>query len=97
MAMETAIGFSIAIKLMSRSFEDLSNGIVRASLRDNDLVELLTVDELAGLLKVPKSWIYEHTRRKGSERLPHFKFGKYLRFDIHSEEFNAWLNRNFRN
>ena len=42
--------------------------------------ELLTVDELASLLKVPKSWIYEHTRKRGADRLPHIKLGKYLRF-----------------
>ena len=48
------------------------------------LDELLTVDEVAALLKVPRSWVYEHTRSRGttrSERLPHVKLGKYLRFD----------------
>ncbi len=39
--------------------------------------ELLTLDEAATLLKVPKSWIYERTR-KGA--IPHLKLGKYLRF-----------------
>jgi excisionase family DNA binding protein len=42
--------------------------------------ELLTVDEIAALLRVPKSWIYCHTRKRGIERLPHIKVGKYLRF-----------------
>jgi excisionase family DNA binding protein len=49
-----------------------------------DLEELLTVDEVAALLKVSKSWIYEHTRARDmprSERLPHVKLGKYVRFD----------------
>lgn len=32
---------------------------------------LLTVDEVASLLKVPKSWIYAHTRKRVGERLPH--------------------------
>ena len=39
--------------------------------------ELLTLDEVAAFLKVPKSWIYERTRRK---LIPHVKLGKYLRF-----------------
>ena len=39
--------------------------------------ELLTLDEVAALLKLPKSWIYERTRRK---LIPHVKLGKYLRF-----------------
>ena len=49
-----------------------------------DLHELLTVEDVATLLKVSKSWVYEHTRSRGiprSERLPHIKIGKYVRFD----------------
>ncbi len=48
------------------------------------LYELLTVDEVASLLKVSKSWVYEHTRARGiphGDRLPHVKIGKYVRFD----------------
>ena len=41
---------------------------------------LLTVHEVAELLRVPVSWVYERTRRRGMERLPHLKIGKYLRF-----------------
>ena len=51
----------------------------------DDLQELLTVEEVAALLKVSKSWVYEHTRSRGmprSERLPHIKVGKYVRFEI---------------
>jgi excisionase family DNA binding protein len=44
------------------------------------LDELLTVEEVASLLKVPKSWIYEPTRKRHGDRLPHVKLGKYLRF-----------------
>jgi excisionase family DNA binding protein len=48
------------------------------------LDELLTVDEVAALLKVSRSWVYERTRARhsqASERLPHIKIGKYVRFD----------------
>ena len=41
--------------------------------------ELLTIEEAAAFLKVPKSWIYERTR-KGT--IPHVKLGKYLRFPV---------------
>ncbi len=54
------------------------------STNDVDLHELLTVDEVAALLKVPRSWVYEHTRSRGkarAERLPYIKIGKYKRFD----------------
>ena len=43
-------------------------------------IELLTVEEVAELLKVPTSWVYEQTRRRGLERIPGFRLGKYWRF-----------------
>jgi excisionase family DNA binding protein len=54
---------------------------------DGDLHELLTVEEVATLLKVSRSWVYEHTRSRGAartERLPYIKIGKYKRFDPRS-------------
>ena len=51
---------------------------------DDALDELLTVDDVAALLKVSKGWVYEHIRSRGkprSERLPHIKVGKYIRFE----------------
>ena len=42
--------------------------------------ELLTVSEVAAALKVPVSWVNERTRLAGTDRIPHFKLGKYLRF-----------------
>ena len=50
----------------------------------NDLHELLTVDDVASLLKVSRSWVYEHTRSRGTartDRLPYIKIGKYKRFE----------------
>jgi excisionase family DNA binding protein len=49
--------------------------------REPDPFELLTVGEVAKLLKVPKSWVYERTRRRGVSRLPFVKLGKYVRFE----------------
>ena len=66
----------------------------RDTVNDRDLQELLTVEEVAALLKVSKSWVYEHTRSRGiprSERLPHLKLGKYVRFE--AEAVRAFLNR----
>lgn len=42
--------------------------------------ELLTVQEVAAILRVPVSWVYEHVRPERTDRLPHLKVGKYLRF-----------------
>jgi hypothetical protein len=59
-----------------------------------DLIELMTVADVAALLKVSRSWVYEHTRLRGkprSDRLPHLKLGKYVRFDPHV--VRAFLDR----
>ena len=42
---------------------------------------LITIEELATILNVPKSWIYQRTRL-GTQHFPHIKLGKYLRFEI---------------
>ncbi len=42
--------------------------------------ELLTVNEVASLFRVPTSWVYERCREGASNPLPHLKLGKYLRF-----------------
>ena len=50
----------------------------------DELHELLTVEDVAALLKVSPSWVYEHTRVRRtsrSERLPFIKIGKYTRFE----------------
>ena len=46
--------------------------------------KLVTVTEVAEMLSVPVSWIYDHTRARGLQRIPHVKLGKYLRFDVHA-------------
>ena len=46
--------------------------------------ELLTVEDVAALFRVPKSWVYERTRRRGADRLPFIKLGKYVRFEEQS-------------
>lgn len=42
--------------------------------------KLLSVKELSSVLNVPRSWIYDRTRRGGPDSIPHYKIGKYLRF-----------------
>lgn len=54
-------------------------------------IELLTVEDVAALLKVPPSWVYERTRRRGVERIPGFRLGKYWRF--REGDVVAWLER----
>jgi len=46
--------------------------------------ELMTVEDLAALLNVTPSWVYEH-----KDEIPHIKLGKYLRFP--KAEIDRWI------
>jgi excisionase family DNA binding protein len=52
---------------------------------------LLTVEEVAALLQVPLSWVYDRTRKRGVERIPGFRLGKYWRF--REGDIIAWIER----
>jgi excisionase family DNA binding protein len=52
---------------------------------------LLTVTDVATLLRVPVSWVYEHTRRGAPDALPAIKVGKYVRF--HTADVRAYIER----
>ncbi len=54
---------------------------------------ILTVTEVAALLKVPLSWIYDHCRIPNG--LPYMKLGKYLRF--RESDVRVWLTQQQRN
>jgi predicted DNA-binding transcriptional regulator AlpA len=56
----------------------VSNEFAAGSPRPAD--EILTVGEVAELLKVRVTWVYEHSRPRCRQPLPSFKMGKYLRF-----------------
>ena len=53
--------------------------------------DLMTVDEVAALLKVPKSWVYDRSRLQGRDQIPHLKLGKYLRFE--ESAIREWLRK----
>ena len=52
---------------------------------------LLSVEEVAELLQVPVSWVYDRTRSRGVNRIPGFRLGKYWRF--READVLAWLER----
>ena len=56
--------------------------------------DLLTVKEVAAMLRVPNSWIYGHTSGEG-ERIPFLKVGRHLRF--RRSEIEQWLQSRSRN
>jgi excisionase family DNA binding protein len=53
--------------------------------------DILTVDELAESLRVPKSWVYSRTRETGPDAMPKIVVGKYRRFVL--DDVLDWLNR----
>ncbi len=53
--------------------------------------DLLTIKEVAELLRVPVSWVYGRTRRRSTDRIPGFRIGKYWRFQ--ESEVLAWVER----
>jgi excisionase family DNA binding protein len=53
------------------------------------MAELIDVKELARRWGVPASFIYDRTCKNGPEKLPHYKIGKYVRFDF--PKVQAWL------
>ena len=54
--------------------------------------ELLTIDELALLLRVKRSWLYDKTRAARRTGFPVIRVGKYLRFE--TKKVMEWLGRN---
>ena len=58
------------------------------TMQPSDLDDLLTVEEVAAYLKVPKSWVYERTRFRA---IPVRKIGRHCR--IPREEFLEWVNQ----
>jgi excisionase family DNA binding protein len=56
---------------------------------------LLTVRDVARMLRVPISWVYDHTRPGCRDPLPYLKLGKYVRFQ--ATEIQAYLEDMSRN
>ena len=55
--------------------------------------ELLTIQEMAQLLKVKPSWIYFRTMQTGANAIPRLKLGKYLRFNPGA--VMEWIEANY--
>jgi len=51
--------------------------------------DILTPDELADRMKTSRGWVFEMTRKRQRNPIPHYKVGKYLRF--HWPDVCAWM------
>ena len=60
-------------------------------MEKQEIKTILTVPEVARILKISKRTIYNQTSRKAKKKFPikHFRVGKSIRFDI--EDLNKYL------
>jgi excisionase family DNA binding protein len=47
----------------------------------NQIDDLMTVEEVASLLKVKVSWVYDRISDSHGHPLPHVRLGRYIRFE----------------
>jgi excisionase family DNA binding protein len=78
---------TVAAKSGSQWDEDLANKLTGAVSNN----ALLTVEDVAEMLQVPPSWVYEHTRQRSTDRIPAFRLGLYWRFRV--SDVLAWIER----
>ena len=51
----------------------------------------LTLNEMAEVLKIHKSWLYSRTRETGPGSIPRVKVGKYIRFRL--ADVMNWIDK----
>ena len=52
---------------------------IQAAKNGHSTAELLTPEELAAKLRVPRTWVYEQSRQG---KIPTHRIGRYIRFDL---------------
>jgi excisionase family DNA binding protein len=54
----------------------------------------LDIDQVADMMRVPKSFIYRRTAKGHDDPIPNYRLGRHLRFKL--EDVEAWIE-NHRN
>jgi len=67
----------------------------QASTGGNGTSRLLSVDDVASLLNVPRKWVYRRVGLKPPDGIPYLKVGKYLRF--RESDLSKYIERLRRN
>lgn len=56
----------------------------------------LTIDDLTKILNLPRSFVYDHSRRGAKDPIQGaFRFGKHLRFK--KDEVEKWIEKHRKN
>jgi hypothetical protein len=60
--------------------------------------EIIDSPELAKRWRVPESWVRSQTRERTprDQQIPHYRFGRYVRFRWNSPELQTWLDKHLR-
>ena len=66
--------------------EELSGGKAVGPAREG---KFLSVDKLAEILDVPRSWVYSRLSRRDGKQIPHVRVGKYRKFLL--SEVLTWM------
>lgn len=79
------------IELDDKDIERVANKVLEVLKGQllNSHPALLSPEELAAHLNIPKSWIYDRTR---DNTMPYVKIGKYVRFSL--PDVLNWLKTN---
>jgi hypothetical protein len=75
------------VRSVSQQLEPAQDRGVRAPC------ELIDSKELATRWRVPESWIRDAVRSRAADKIPHVRFGKYIRFEWNCPDLNTWLAR----
>ncbi len=51
----------------------------------------LNIEQVAGIMGVPKSFIYRRTARGHDDPIPHYRLGGHLRFKL--DDVEEWIER----
>lgn len=55
--------------------------------------ELVTINEMAEILKVKPSWLYSRTMQTGEGAIPRINVGKYIRFN--PDDVMTWIEKQY--
>ena len=69
----------LAVTLSVGELRELIRGEVQEAIGRNGNGQLLTPEQLAEQLKVPRSWVYERSRQG---KIPTHRIGRYIRFSL---------------
>lgn len=56
--------------------------------------KLVTINEMAEILKVKPSWLYFRTMQTGEDAIPFIRVGKYIRFN--ADDVMQWIRKQNR-